>query len=198
MSYTIERRTIGERYVDAVSTSDLGCGGGRYSTDADVLLAAGFAAAGDTAGALGLLLWRMRETRDLRGFGGLAETSADWLIGRPAGRTRLARRMRRIEAVDLASVVLCWWLDNTCPTCQGRAHPLTRGTRRIDSSRECSDCRGTGIAPVEPLVVRHEHREHARWLADRYDAMAGRIFGAMAKRLAPMLDLDVANKTATA
>lgn len=184
MNNTLARRTIGERYIDATSASDLSPRG----TDADVLLAAGFAAAGNVSGSLALSLWRMRETRDMRGFAQLTQTSANWLIGRPNGRTRLARRMPRVEAVDLASAVLAWWLHNTCPACEGRQHPMIPGSNRVDSSRECSECKGSGITPLDPLM-RQEQREHARWLVSEYDAMAGRIFKLMAQKLAPELDL---------
>lgn len=184
MNDTLERRTISERYIDAASATDLSPSG----TDADVLLAAGFAAAGNKSGALALDLWRMRETRDLRGFAQMVQISANWLIGRPTGRTRLARRMPRHEATDLASAVLTWWLHNTCPSCEGRQHPLIPGTNRIDSSRECTECRGTGVAPLDPLVSQ-DQRENARWLVNEYEAKAGYVFKLMAQKLAPMLEL---------
>jgi len=188
MNDTIERRSISERYIDAASATDLSPGG----TDAAMLLAAGFAAAGNASGALALDLWRMRETRDLRGFAQMVQTSANWLIGRPTGRptgrTRLARRMPRHEATDLASAVLTWWLHNTCPSCEGRQHPLIPGTNRIDSSRECTECKGTGVTPLETLL-QQEQRENGRWLVSEYDAKAGYVFKLMAQKLAPMLEL---------
>jgi hypothetical protein len=106
----MERRTLGERYADPAASRDLGVHAG--GCDADVLLAAGFAAQGKAAGSLALSLWRMRQMHELGGFAAMNEISVNWLIGRPNGRTRLARRMRRVEALDLAAIVLSWWLHN--------------------------------------------------------------------------------------
>lgn len=184
MINTLERRSISERYSEAACSTDTS----GQRTDADILLAAGYAAAGNERGSLALDLWRMRETRDIRGIGKMTELSANWLIGRPNGRTRLARKMPRIEALDLAGTVLGWWLHSTCQTCQGRGHPMIAKSKRIDSSRECGDCRGTGVQPLDTLV-KQDHREKARWLAGEYDAMAGGIFARMAEKLAPKLEL---------
>ena len=184
MSETLERRSIGERYSEAAASTDAG---GRR-TDADVLIAAGMAAAGNTRGAIALDLWRMRETKDHRCMTAMADLSANWLVGRPNGRTRLARRMPRHEALELAKTVLGWWLHQTCPTCEGRGHPMIPNTKRIDSSRECGDCHGTGIRPLD-LLMRQEHREHGRWLAGEYDAMTGGIFKRMAEKLSAAMEL---------
>lgn len=180
-------QSIGERYLHASASSDLGVRGGRC--DADVLLAAGFAAAGNVHGALALTLYRMRETRDLSGFAGLVDTSANWIMGRSLrpGRNRLPR-IARVEARDVATAVLRWWLDQTCQACSGRMHPFITGTNRLDHSRDCGACHGTGKSLVDHVATQHA-RPHARWLAGEFDSMAGAIFGAMARLLAPRLDL---------
>lgn len=185
---TIERPDLPESYAMATGTSDLTVS--PHRCDADKLLAAGYAAAGNAEGALALSLWRMRETRDTRGFAKLAEISANWIIGRShrPGPRRLPR-ITRIHAQDLARIVLQWWLADTCLTCQGRKHPTVPGANRLNYDHDCVGCHGTGKHPVEK-VVHNDHREHARWLAAEYDAMAGQIFRDMAKRLAPALGVS--------
>lgn len=179
--------TTGERYIRASQTSDLRIKPGRC--DADTLLAAGFAAAGNENGTLALGLYRMRATGDRTGFLRMTDLSANWIIGRSIrpGRNMLPR-IARIEASDTARAVLQWWLNPTCTACEGRGHPIVPGTARLDDSRECPECHGTGKSLVEHVVQQHL-KPHARWLAGEYDGMAGAIFAAMARLLAPRIDL---------
>ena len=175
------QRPISERYLTASSTSDLSMRDERC--DADVLLAAGYAAAGNVGGQLALSLWRLQAIGDTGGLAQLIEESTNWIVGRShrVGRGQLPR-INRVAARLTAQLVLMWWMAPTCPACMGRGHPLIPGSMRVDDSRECGECHGTGDRPVE-LEVGTECREHARWLAGEYSAKTGAIFKAMADRI---------------
>ena len=43
--------------------------------------------------------------------------------------------------------VLAWWLDHTCPTCNGTKREMMPGTNRL-SDRACRTCRGSGERPL--------------------------------------------------
>lgn len=43
--------------------------------------------------------------------------------------------------------VLSWWLDHTCPACEGRGKELIPGTP-VKSHRDCKECRGTGESRI--------------------------------------------------
>lgn len=192
-----------ERYLRASNTSDITVDPTKR-TDADMLLAAGWAAQGNVRGTQALALWRLGKhwelecnTRNGQFFGpeglpefeNLAVISANWIMGKciKPGRDQLPR-IQRVQARETADRVLVWWLDQTCGACEGRAHPLIPGSNRLDYSRECAECHGTGKSLVDH-VVRQQMKPHARWLASEYDGMAGAIFSAMARLLAPSLDL---------
>lgn len=176
-----------ERYSLATRTSDLTTRLDRRC-DADVLLAAGFAAQGDPRNALALEVYRFIATRDLANVGPIAEKLADLLqrrISRPVRGQRLARR-QRVELVDCARSVLYWHLLKTCDKCAGRGYLLQPGTQLIDPRRPCRKCSGTG---QRPLDVGERMREHGDYLAERVETMLGFVFSEMAKRLRPSLDL---------
>lgn len=187
MTEVNERPKVSERYASATDSTNMAVVAKRC--DADMMLAAGYAAAGNLKGALALELWRMRASGDMRGFARVAETCADWIIARVhrPGKQRLPK-VRRIEAVDLSRIVLNWWLSAACKACEGRQHPLIPGSTRLDYSRECAECNGTGFALVD-RVVPGKYRLHARFLADEIQALEGMIFSDMARLLAPKLEL---------
>lgn len=198
------KRTLGERYAVAAT-------GGR--TDADVLLAAGYAAMHNANGLLGLALWRMKESKsrsleiarrqheEIPGeipepivihpsaFTEVTNTAANWLVGKGqlTGRDQLPK-LRRYEAVDVARITLQWWLDDNCPTCEGRQHPTIPGTGRLDYGHNCPTCEGTGKLAVN-RVIASERRVHAQRLAAWLDTLVGQVFADMAARLRPNLDL---------
>lgn len=43
--------------------------------------------------------------------------------------------------------VLSWWLDHTCPVCEGRGNELIPGTP-MKSHRKCQECEGSGETPI--------------------------------------------------
>jgi hypothetical protein len=95
--------------------------------------------------------------------------------------------MRLVTAKDIAMTVLKWQHRPACPACGGRGHPVIEGTPVMDESRECPECRGTGIIPLERLV-RPEYVEHARWLASEMDGLSSIVFADMAEKLRVNLD----------
>jgi hypothetical protein len=169
-----ERPDITERYTRASDTHDLrlrasGC-------DADVLMAAGYAARHDSKGAVALRAWRLRGG-DLGAFPELVRVCSGWIcacVGTPVReRPRLAP-IKRVEADEVAARVLRWWRHNECAACCGRGSPLIPGSQRLDLSRDCTSCHGTGRSLVE-RVVSARYREHARYLASELECMDARI-----------------------
>lgn len=186
MSFFDEPRTLGEKYTRATITSDLTLSF-KEQSDADKLLAAGFAAAGNTWGSMALALWRLdlngvctrQELQDLHEFS--ARKAYDW--SRTGGRYQLGAG----SAADVAATVLRWWLDDVCPACDGRKVDLIPGTRKTGANL-CQVCRGLGKPDVASRLS-FKRQPAGQMLADEYRAMMGFIFGSMAARLAPDLDL---------
>ena len=183
MNASIDRPTVGERYDHATDTSDLTVRAGRC--DADLLLAAGYAAQGNVKGSQALTLYRMRATGAVDGWGPLVKASVSWLLDR---RTPGERQMRIAHAYQVSNQVLHWWLAGTCTHCEGRRYELVPGTQII-SDELCRVCDGRGKAPVEHRL-RREHQEHGRWLAAEFERLQSYILSDMAQRLRPALDLD--------
>lgn len=53
-------------------------------------------------------------------------------------------RMQRIENADhRVAEILAWWLDHTCPACEGRKKEKIPGTPSL-SHKDCKVCKGTG------------------------------------------------------
>lgn len=169
--------SVAERYDVATDTSDLGLRDGRC--DADVLLAAGYATARNTRGALALSLYRIRATGHRNGLLQIANAAEGWLVDRrpPGG----GKPMRLAEARKLGWSVLLWWLDGVCPHCQGRRYELVPGTQVV-SDNLCHVCDGSGRPPLASRV-RREHAEPAAWLAAELDRMMSFVLADMAKRL---------------
>lgn len=104
-----------ERYLSATHTSDL-----RLvldaPCDADRLLAAGYAVAGNERKSLALKIYRMRATGDLAGSGHIAEQMADKIV-RHSRRMKSGdkSRIRRVAARDMCMTILAWWHNQACP-----------------------------------------------------------------------------------
>ncbi len=177
---------IAEQYLSATNSTQLAVDP-EHTCDADKLLAAAYAAAGDPRRSLALDVYRLRATTDMRGARGIAERMAHEVIQRskPRGRNlRLSKpaTISRIEAIDLAIAVLKWWHMQACPACEGRGHPRIPGTPHLDPTRACSHCAGTGIRPLKKHV-KAKHFELAEWLASALDGLTALVFSDMLKRL---------------
>lgn len=175
--------SIAERYLSATNTSQLAVDP-EHACDADRLLAAAYATAGDPRKSLALDVYRLRATADMRGARGIAERMAIEVIQMAIKVDRKTResKISRVEAIDLCLSVLKWWHMQTCPQCEGRRHPVITGTPHLDTTRACSHCHGTGIRPLKKHVkARHLHL--AEWMAGALDGLTALVFSDMLKRL---------------
>lgn len=192
MSHTAnpDRPTLQEKYIAATGSRDLTLpADGSTRTDADILLAAGYAASGNTRAALALDFYRLKATGDLAEFRRLSDLSGRWLCGRSMRSGR--RKMKMIEARDLATRVLFWWRSPACQPCGGRGHPLMPNSPVINHGHDCPVCHGTGQYPIHRIVPPGTADE-ARWLVDEMDSLCAIVFNDMARLLArqmPSLDM---------
>lgn len=141
-----DAQTIEERYITANKASNL-----RVEADkggaVDVIIAAGM-----SPSRLGSALLRLHSEWDgaakRRGY--MTPTDTSLLMGRlitlPAVRAGVEHQARRwgIEDADkVVAAALYWWLDRTCPHCEGRGKAVIDGTPSL-STISCKHCHGTG------------------------------------------------------
>lgn len=176
-------RTIAERYASSLDTSDLTVSL-EHRTDADYLLAAGYAAAANRNGLAALMAYRMKVSGDLASRPVLLELLVDRLQGQ-SFRKKLPA-IQRARARQAAEAVLGWWLDDVCRACTGRLMDPIPGTPHL-SAHFCKACAGTGKRALPELGPRSQ--AHAAWLAAELDRMLSFIVGDMARILSPKLDL---------
>lgn len=173
--------SIAEKYLSATNTSQLAIDP-EHACDADRLLAAAYATAGDPRKSLALDVYRLRATLDMRGARGIAERMAIEVMQRSKPHRMAKPTISRIEAVDLSINVLKWWQMQTCPKCEGRRHPVIPGTPHLDTTRACSHCHGTGIRPLRKHV-KGQHLKLAEWMAGALDGLTALVFSDMLKRM---------------
>lgn len=191
-----EAYTVGERYLSAATTSDLSLDP-NMTCDADRLLAAAYATAGDPRRSLALDVWRIKATGSLSGVCELTEKLAKMVRTRDAHESdKPFLRKRRMDrdsiSLNQARVVsvqmLKWWHKPSCPVCNGHGHPKMINAPVLDYTRKCHHCHGTGETPLERMV-RPEYIEHARWLVSQFNALSSIIFDDMSRMLRPRFDL---------
>lgn len=184
-----DRITAAERYAKATSSTDLTPALDRR-TDADKLIAAGWAAQGDPRRGAALDLYRMAISGNTQGLANVVETMDKWLSGWTSrkGRKPLPKFVRR----ELVASVLHWWIKPTCGYCEGRGFELVpRDDEEVAqtlNNRHCLACRGTGKRPLAKDVPDHLIRP-AEALADELDRLILLVTGEMARRLAPSLEV---------
>lgn len=174
-----DKPSIEERYVAATNSRDLSFKP-QARTDADILLAAGYAAAGNTRASLALEFYRLKATGDLADFRRLSDTAGSWLRERSLRGGR--RKMSMIQARDLATRVLFWWRSPACQPCKGRGHPLMPNSPVINHGHDCPVCHGTGQYPIH-CIVPPGTADEARWLVDEVDQLCAFVFNDMARLL---------------
>jgi hypothetical protein len=170
--------TLEERYSSATRSSNLTVSATR-TTDADVLLAAGYAAQKNYKAMQALEFYRL-QGGDMAGFNRLAGVAGQWIHNRSRRQGR--KRRNALQARDIASRALLWWMNPTCKACNGIGHPLITGTPVINYGHDCGVCHGTGKYPIQ-RVVPVGSSDEARWLIDHIDWMVHSIFDDMAKLL---------------
>lgn len=178
--------SIAERYLTATNSSQLGHDP-NHVCDADRLLAAAYATAGDPFKSLALDVYRLKATADLAGAKSIASRMAEKVLQKSRPRRGAKPELSRVEAVDLCLVVIKWWQMQACPVCEGRGHPNIPGTPMLDTARQCAHCGGTGIRPLKKHV-KPKQLDMAHWLVDTLNGLTAIIFSDMAKRM-PKLDL---------
>lgn len=150
--------TIEERYTNAVVSTDLKCDtrDGAPIGDADVMIAAGW-----SKSRIGSALLRLHTEFDgaakpkpMQGSSDEAmrhnQTEAMLFFGQlktlPSLLEQVTLQLGKWgdETPDqTARATLLWWLDKTCPKCQGRKYDVIQGTGRM-SAKACKDCHGSG------------------------------------------------------
>lgn len=174
--------TAQERYLASTTGSNLRVTADRV-TDADALLAAGIAASGDARAGLALDVYRVLANSDMRGARSVAERMAGKIVRRSRGWN-----INRVQAIDLAMLLLKVWHQRACPECSGRGHPLLPGTPVQDDSIDCPQCNGNGEIPLE-RIFKPEQVEAARWLESEINSLSGMVFIQMARLLSSRMDL---------
>lgn len=178
--------SIAERYLTATTSSQLGHDP-NHVCDADRLLAAAYATAGDPFKSLALDVYRLRATASMAGSHSIAERMAGKVVNKSRPKRGGKPEVSRIEAVDLCLVVLKWWHMQACPVCEGRGHPHIPGTPLLDTARQCGHCDGTGIRPLKKHV-KAKHLDLAHWLVDSLNGLTAIVFSDMAQRM-PKLEI---------
>lgn len=173
--------SIAEKYLSATNTSQLAVDP-EHACDADRLLAAAYATAGDPRRSLALDVYRLRATADMRGARAIAERMATEVVQRSKPHRMARPTIKRTEALELCVVVLKWWHMQACPACEGRGHPRIPGTPHLDATRSCSHCHGTGVRPLKKHV-KPQHLRLAEWMAGALDGLTALVFSDMLKRL---------------
>lgn len=186
MNQAIEKPGTAERYIAATNSSDLSLNP-NARTDADVLIAAGLICKDDSRFDLALRFYRMKATGDMTPFRELSEIAGGWLWARSYRRGRT--RLHGLQARDLATRVLFWWLNPICTACGGHGHPKMPNSPNINYGHDCGICHGTGQYPIQRIVPPGTADE-ARWLVDELDLFTGLVFAEMSRALAPRLELD--------
>lgn len=185
MNTTEDRPTIEDRYLSAMNSCDLSIDFNRR-TDADILLAAGYAASGNATGTLALRFYRLRANGEKSGIRDLSDIAGAWLLGRSMRKGR--KKLRGVEAKDLAARTLFYWADPVCKPCNGLGHPLMPNSPVINYGHDCPVCHGIRRYPIHRIVPPGTSDE-ARWLIDELDRLCGLIFQDMARALSNKLEL---------
>lgn len=166
--------SVMERYAQATRTSDLTVGKSHQGhKDADVLLAAGYAARQGAYGQQALLINRMLVTGDYKQLPMALVIVRRWLMGAMHHRPRVLPMLKSKDVDDVAKVTLKWWLKGVCPHCDGRGHELVYPGAQVTSTRECKPCEGQGRTTLDRIAG--QHWEPARWVAARLDLLMDQI-----------------------
>lgn len=177
---TNDRRDIPEQYDSANNTSSLVVSE-RFGA-ADVLIAAGW-----SPSTVGGAIMRMHSefSRPAR-TGGRTDVmlTLQQLKTLPAVIRMVgdaAAKWGQAHPTTKAREVILWWLDHSCPRCQGRGKQLIPGTPAL-SNRACprhseGGCGGTGARKLP-------HGEEGRRIANYMDSCVADWRGSMRKNLA--------------
>jgi hypothetical protein len=175
---------LDERYASATRSTDL-TPSAEHRTDADVLLAAGYAAQKNRNGMVALMAYRMKITGDRASKAEIVEALVDYM-NFEMFRKKTLPKINRERARVVVQTVVAWWSNDNCETCTGRLMEPIPGTPHL-SANYCKACAGGGKRPIPDQGARFN--QHAAWLAAELDHMLTFIVGDMARMLSPRLDL---------
>jgi hypothetical protein len=179
-----DRPKLDETYARATRSSDLSASS-EHRTDADILLAAGYAAQKNRNGMVALMAYRMKVTGDRASKAEIVEALIDHM-GYEVKRRRTLPMINRPNARMVVQTVINWWTNDNCERCTGRLMEHIPGTPHL-SANWCEDCKGGGKRPIPDVGDRF--KAHSVWLAAELDHMLTFIMGDMARALSPLLDL---------
>jgi hypothetical protein len=179
---------ISERFASATDSSDLTLHT-EHRCDADMLLAAGYAAQGNRKGMIALMAYRMKITGDKASKWEIVEALIEHMRYEVLRRTRQSGlpKITREQSRVVVQTVINWWMDDNCVTCTGRKMQPIPGTPHL-SANWCEACAGSGKRDIP------DTGPHAKWLAAELDHMLTFIVGDMARRLSARLDLKSEGK----
>jgi hypothetical protein len=159
------------------------------SCDADKLLAAAYATAGDRRKTLALHVWRIRATGSLSGTNELVAGLGAMLRDESRrGKNRSRQQVLTWPAAQVLAIqTLDWWRSPVCKHCDGLGHPRMANAPVLDLTRDCPHCHGTGQTPLERHVGA-EHTDRARWIVGELEGLSALIFYDMTRLLRINLD----------
>lgn len=103
----------------------------------------------------------------------------------PAVRQQLllwAQQRQVSEPDSHVGEVLSWWLDHTCPVCEGRGNELIPGTP-MKSHRKCRECHGSGETPIPESEEDPQYRLESRTMLRHIDDCIATARNALKQRL---------------
>ncbi len=133
--------------------------------DVDLLTAAGFVAQNHP---LGVALYKAKFQGDTEHTHYILHQV--YLIAR---RYMESHRIRG-NSLDVAREVLVWFVNDTCPHCEGRKLTLIPDTSRL-SAKPCGHCHGSGIKPL----AAGEHYEARRHVAMQCEILIDAVHTAL-------------------
>jgi hypothetical protein len=130
-----DRPKLDETYARATRSSDLSASS-EHRTDADILLAAGYAAQKNRNGMVALMAYRMKVTGDRASKVEIVEALIDHM-GYEVKRRRTLPMINRPNARMVVQTVINWWSSDNCEVCTGRL--MERHTSRRSGARHVKE-----------------------------------------------------------
>lgn len=132
-------RTLAERLATALATDDLLLR--EAACDLDKIIVSGWSAKTRELGSMAFWSKYLNDAQKARQFVDVVRRVA-------VSHMRQKRRnVRREEVHLLAEIVVAWWLQDNCPTCQGRGL-LVLQDQQVVSNIECPACKGSGLRRI--------------------------------------------------
>lgn len=180
---------IKERYASAVNSSNLKSRESTVMSDTDVLGAYGIAdrrlSSGEdhyTKHPLAVPLERLFTGDSTAGLE-IVRILAVLILGKA---NRLHVSISRVQARDMAKVILGWFRSPRCRVCGGHGFKVIKHSTTLGDTR-CIPCDATGIVQLE-LLFPFESRELVKWATARMELEVELAAPAAMKALASKMD----------